>query len=139
MHFRGDRKMLESIKRLCKESNQGILVRIGLTFIAFPLPIIILLWPAIQNYLLLMILYMFIVGVWSMTWSIAVAYLMSLTPTLERGFVVSIRQTATRLGFTIGPLIGGYFWYVYTSTAPFYVSSVFFALSFFLILLPRKP
>ena len=31
----------ESIKRLCKKNNQGNLVRIGLTLIAFPLPIVI--------------------------------------------------------------------------------------------------
>ena len=38
---KGNRAMLESIKRLCKKSNQGNLVRIGLTLIAFPLPIVI--------------------------------------------------------------------------------------------------
>ena len=38
---KGNRVMLESIKRLCKKSNQGNLVKIGLTLIAFPLPIII--------------------------------------------------------------------------------------------------
>lgn len=110
-----------------------------LAYSILPIPIIILFWPVIGDYLLLTILYMFIVGLWSTTWSVAQAYLMNLTPILERGLVISIRQTAVRLGFTIGPLIGGYFWYTYTSTAPFYVSSVFFALSLFLILLLRKP
>jgi hypothetical protein len=38
---KGNRAMLESIKRLCKKNNQGNLVRIGLTLIAFPLPIVI--------------------------------------------------------------------------------------------------
>jgi len=38
---REDRETLESIKRLCKESNQGNMVKIGLTLIAFPLPIVI--------------------------------------------------------------------------------------------------
>jgi len=38
---RGDGAMLESIKRLCKESNQGNMAKIGLILIAFPLPIII--------------------------------------------------------------------------------------------------
>ena len=110
-----------------------------LAYSILPLPIIILFWSVIGDYLLLTILYMFIVGLWSMTWSVAQAYLMNLTPILERGLVISIRQTAVELGFTIGPLIGGYLWYIYTSTAPFYVSSLFFALSFLLILLLRKP
>ncbi len=38
---RRDRTTLESIKRLCKESGQGDLVKIGLTLIAFPFPIVI--------------------------------------------------------------------------------------------------
>jgi predicted MFS family arabinose efflux permease len=104
-----------------------------------PVPIILLFWPVIGDYLLLMILYMFIVGLVTMNWSIAPAYLMNLTPTLERGFVISISETAVRIGFALGPLIGGYFSYIYSSAAPFYVSSVFFALSFFLILFLRKP
>lgn len=38
---KGNRDMLESIKRLCRNSNQGDLIRIGLTLVAFPLPIVI--------------------------------------------------------------------------------------------------
>lgn len=38
---REERETLESIKRLCKKSNQGNMVKIGLTLIAFPLPIVI--------------------------------------------------------------------------------------------------
>lgn len=38
---RGDSAVLESIKHVCKKSNQGNLVRIGLALIAFPLPIVI--------------------------------------------------------------------------------------------------
>ena len=38
---KGNGAILESINRLCKKSNQGNLVRIGLTLIAFPLPIVI--------------------------------------------------------------------------------------------------
>ena len=37
----GNGAMLESIKRLCKKSGQGNMVKIGLTLIAFPLPIVI--------------------------------------------------------------------------------------------------
>lgn len=38
---KGDGEILESIKRLCKESNQGNMVKIGLTLIAFPFPIVV--------------------------------------------------------------------------------------------------
>lgn len=37
----GNGAMLGSIKRLCKENSQGNMVKIGLTLIAFPLPIVI--------------------------------------------------------------------------------------------------
>jgi len=36
-----DETMLRSIRRLCKEHNQGNMVKIGLTLIAFPLPIVV--------------------------------------------------------------------------------------------------
>lgn len=38
---RRDETMLRSIRRLCKEHNQGNMIKIGLTLIAFPLPIVI--------------------------------------------------------------------------------------------------
>jgi len=38
---RRDGAVLKSVKRLCKEYNQGNMVKIGLTLIAFPLPIVI--------------------------------------------------------------------------------------------------
>jgi len=104
-----------------------------LTYSILPLPFILLLWPYVLNYLFVTILYMFIMGFWSMTWSVAVAYLMAITPTLERGFVISIRQAAIRLGFTVGPLIGGYFWVAHGTKTPFFISAVFFALSLLLI------
>ncbi len=38
---KGNKDISESIRRLCKEGNQGNLVKIGLTLLAFPLPIVI--------------------------------------------------------------------------------------------------
>jgi hypothetical protein len=38
---KGREAILEDIKRLCKGNNQGNLMKIGLTLIAFPLPIVI--------------------------------------------------------------------------------------------------
>jgi DHA1 family multidrug resistance protein-like MFS transporter len=98
-----------------------------------PLSFLMLLWPIMQSFSVVTVLYMFIGGLWSMTWPVAVSYLMTLTPTLQRGFVISLRQTAVRLGFTIGPLIGGYLWTAYEPKTPFYVSSAFFAASLLFI------
>ena len=38
---RKDGTLLTSIKRLCKQHNKGSMVKIGLTLLAFPLPIVI--------------------------------------------------------------------------------------------------
>lgn len=37
----GNEAMLQSIKHLCKKSDQSNLVKIGLTLLAFPLPIVV--------------------------------------------------------------------------------------------------
>lgn len=36
-----DDAVVESVERLCRKSNQGNMVKIGLTLIAFPLPLVI--------------------------------------------------------------------------------------------------
>lgn len=38
---RRDQAVLTAIKRLCKDGNRSDLIKIGLTFVAFPLPIVI--------------------------------------------------------------------------------------------------
>ncbi|UCH32661.1 MAG: hypothetical protein JSV05_04610 [Candidatus Bathyarchaeota archaeon] len=38
---KSEEDVLSSIKRLCRENNQGNLAKIGLTLIAFPFPIVI--------------------------------------------------------------------------------------------------
>ena len=93
-----------------------------------------LLAPFMGNYLLLVIVYMLINASWSMTWPSSVAYLVDSVPKPKRSIAISIRQTGIRLGFTIGPLIGGYLWHMFEQgtvppTFPFYISSLFFALS----------
>ncbi len=38
---KGNRTTKESIGRLCKEGNQGSMIKIGLALVAFPLPIVV--------------------------------------------------------------------------------------------------
>lgn len=91
------------------------------------LPFFSLFWPWLNSYLLLIGLYMLTSGLWSTTWPTAMAYLVEITPKMKRGVTISIRQTAVRLGFTIGPLIGGYLWNAYDPTTPFYATAACFA------------
>ena len=69
-----------------------------------------------------------------MTWPSSVAYLVDSVPKSKKSIAISIRQTSIRLGFTIGPLIGGYLGYMYElgtvlPTFSFYISALFFVLS----------
>jgi hypothetical protein len=36
-----DRSVLQSVERLCKSSNRGNMIKIGLTLLAFPFPIVV--------------------------------------------------------------------------------------------------
>jgi len=95
-------------------------------------PFISVLWPWLDSYALLTILYMSITGLWSVTWPASTAYLMDAAPAERRATVAIIREASVRLGFTAGPIIGGYLWEVYDPATTFYVSAGFFALSFLL-------
>ena len=103
-----------------------------------PLPFVALFWLCIGDYIPLMIVHMSVFGLWGMTWPVATAFLMRLAPTLERGSTLSINETAARLGFTIGPLLGGYFWFIMGAGTTFIASAIFFALSLFLILIIKE-
>ncbi len=59
---------------------------------------------------------------YSMTWPISIAFLMDIVPGNQRGLATGIRQTGVRLGFTLGPLVGGILWETLGPVTPFYAS-----------------
>jgi len=83
----------------------------------------------------MLLIYMDITSLWSTIWPASIAYLILITPASKRGLMVGIRQMAVRLGFTVGPLIGGFLWDNLDPTVSFYAGIFFFAASFILILL----
>ena len=97
-----------------------------------PLPLLAVFWPLLDNYSFLLVLYMLMSGLWSMTWPVTSSYLMNVTPSLERGRAMSFRQAAVMFGFTVGPVIGGYFWNTYGPISTFYVSGVLYSVAFLL-------
>jgi len=101
-------------------------------------PLISILWPWIGSYVLLTVLYMSITALWSATWPASTAYLMDKTPTERRATTATVRETSVRLGFTVGPIVGGYLWDIYDPATTFYASAAFFALSFLLVLLLKE-
>jgi len=83
--------------------------------------------------------YMALYGVYSLTWPASVAILMSLVDRSRWGMATGIRQTGVRLGFTIGPTLGGALWEAYGPRTPFYASAALIALSLpFLILITEE-
>ncbi len=73
--------------------------------------------------------FMALYGAYSMTWPASVAILMSLVDRSRWGLATGIRQTGVRLGFTIGPTLGGALWEAYGATTPLYASAVLIGLS----------
>jgi len=93
------------------------------------LPFAFLLWPFARNYMVLILIYMLINGFWSMTWPSGLSLLMDTVEQEKRGIVTGFSQTSLMLGFSAGPLLGGFLWEKINPTTPFYASSVLFALS----------
>lgn len=109
-----------------------------MTLSLYPLPLLPLLWLLAGNYSLLFIVNILIFGLWGMTWPVAQDYLINLSPKLMRGRTISINETLARVGFTIGPLLGGYIWGFFGAAFSFIASSIFFVLALFLILFLKK-
>jgi len=89
------------------------------------------------SYEWLTVTFMALYGVYSMTWPASVTILMSLVDRSKWGLTTGIRQTGVRLGFAIGPILGGALWEAYGATTPFYASAAIIALSI-LFLIPFK-
>jgi len=103
-----------------------------------PLPFLTLLFLATNNYLLTLLLYMAITGFWSATWPASTAYITDISPSARKGLMVGVRLTAVRLGFTIGPLVGGFLWDNFDLSIIFYVAALFLAFSLLLALLLKE-
>jgi len=91
-----------------------------------------------NDYIIAIILYTVATGLWSMTWPASVAYLMDLAASSRRGFIAGLRQMAVRLGFTVGPIVGGYLWDAIGPMASFYATSIFFAVSLMFLLMLKE-
>jgi len=87
------------------------------------------------------ITYIALYGSYSMTWPASVAILMGLVESSKWGLATGIRQTGVRLGFTIGPALGGALWEAYGAITPFYASAVLITLSipFLFLIHENKP
>ncbi|MCW4020013.1 MAG: MFS transporter, partial [Candidatus Bathyarchaeota archaeon] len=109
-----------------------------MTYSVFPIPFLALLFLFASDYVSTFLVYMAIMALWSATWPASAAYLMEMSSASRRGLMMGLRLTAVRLGFTIGPLIGGFLWDNFGMTTSFYTVTAFLASSFILILLLKE-
>jgi len=106
-----------------------------MVYTILPIPFLSALFLATNDYLLTLILYMAITGFWSATWPASMAYITDISPSSRKGLMVGVRLTAVRLGFTIGPLIGGFLWDNFDVSVIFYILTLFLAASLLAALL----
>jgi len=110
-----------------------------MAYSVFLIPLLALLFLFTNDYATTLLIYMMISGLWSATWPASAAYLMDDSSSASiKGVLIGVRLTAVRLGFTIGPLIGGYLWDAFDVATSFYATAAFYALSMFLILLLKE-
>lgn len=96
--------------------KRTVLTLIGL------LPFLYASWHFIGDWRLLLVVSTLSFGLWSMTWPATLSLLSGSVPSKLVGAAFGVNTTGNRLGFTIGPLIAGYFYVNYFETAPFLVS-----------------
>jgi MFS family permease len=104
----------------------------------FPIPFLSVLFLFTSDYLLTLLVYMVITSLWSATWPASTAYITEISPSGRRGLMVGVRLTAVRLGFTIGPLIGGFLWDNFDVPTIFYVLTLLMAASLLAALLLKE-
>lgn len=95
--------------------------RIMLWFLAL-IPVFFIVYPFMTDYYVLLVVYMAITGFRSATWPASMSYIINLVSQSMRGVAIGVRQTSIRLGFTLGPLLGGMLWQFYSPHASFYAA-----------------
>jgi DHA1 family multidrug resistance protein-like MFS transporter len=97
--------------------------RIILLFILL-MPVLYYLWIPITNWIILLVLYSLVFGLWSMTWPATLALLANSVPLRLQGGAFGVRMTGSRLGFTLGPIIASFLYSNYQPTTPFLAASM---------------
>jgi len=102
------------------------------------IPVFYALWGFTDNWALLLVIYAVATGLWSVTWPSNLTTLSTMVPKELQGAGFGINATGLRLGFTVGPLIGGYLYGSFSSTSPFLFAALSTALALPIILLLKS-
>ncbi len=103
-----------------------------------PVPLLFFSWTLTTNWLILIVLYAVSFGLWSMTWPATIAILSDNIPKDLFSTGIGIRMTGARLGFTIGPLMGGYLYSSLSYTSPFIASALCYAIAIMIAFLLKE-
>jgi DHA1 family multidrug resistance protein-like MFS transporter len=96
-------------------------------------------WVFFDNWIILFVIYALAFALWSLTWPPMLALLTDLLPRELHGAGFGLNMTASRLGFTIGPILAGFFYTVPGSISPFIVSTLIYTLAIpFAYILKKK-
>ena len=109
-----------------------------LIFCSVTIPAPYLLCTLAGNYLTLMVIYLFVNALWSMTWPTSMAILLDAVPASAKQLAISVRQTSIRLGSTIGPLLGGFSWQLGGGIGLFFIAALFVAASIPAVILQKS-
>jgi MFS family permease len=83
------------------------------------IPFLYLSWFLTENWVVMLIAYSLLFGLWSMTWPATLTLLSESVPEEILGAAFGVRMTGVRMGFTVGPLIGSYLYSTYYASSPF--------------------
>jgi len=95
------------------------------------IPFLYLSWIFIENWVVMLITYSLLNGLWSMTWPATLTLLSESVPDGILGAAFGVRMTGVRMGFTVGPLIGSYLYSTYYASSPFLGAAGFAFLAVF--------
>jgi len=95
------------------------------------IPFLYLSWMFTENWVVMLVMYSLLFGLWSMTWPATLTLLSDSVPDDILGAAFGVRMTGVRMGFTVGPLIGSYLYGTYYSSTPFLGAAGFTLLAVF--------
>jgi MFS family permease len=93
------------------------------------IPFTYLAWLYLNNWILLLVSYTLSMGLWSMTWGATTVLVSEAVPKSMTGTAISIRMTAYKVGYTLGPILAGYLLSNYGNMLPFFAAIISMSLA----------
>jgi len=109
-----------------------------LMYLSF-IPFLIGSWHIFSSWRALLVVNSVAFGLWSMTWPSVLSLLSDSVPDKLVGTVFGLNATGNRLGMTLGPIVGSFFYVNYFLTSPFLVAAFLFIVAIGVALTIKEP